>query len=415
MKKHQVGISTGIGRLHLVSSAAAVAPHVEVSLITGFAPRTDGTTARMLKLTNAGSKLVSRLSPRRPVSLGDCPIYQCTAPEVALSLCSPLSRRCGYAVNERTKRVCWQWFGWNSRRYIKELDVLHVRAGAGQGGLINAAKRQNTKILVDYSIAHPKFADQIAAELGGRDISFSINSRSPFWQLVEEDAQQADLILVNSDFVRETLVDAGFADEKIRTAHLGITETFRGLKTDYAISGPLKLLFTGTFGLRKGADTLVQTIRLLSKQGIDVKLTALGVVSPDVRRMIHEAELPLYHFPGFVSKDELRRHLSQSDMYVFPSNLEGCAQSLKEAMAAGLPVVTTRESGGPVTDSQTGIVCQRNKPRQFADRIAKLLESEDDRKRMGSAASDLIAQEHTWDEYGRSVAHIYEELIHRDA
>ena len=75
------------------------------------------------------------------------------------------------------------------------------------------------------------------------------------------DCDDADLLLVNSDFVKKTFVEQGYPAEKVRVAYLGVREEFFDLKRDYRIAGPVKILFTGNFDIRKGVRLLLEAIR----------------------------------------------------------------------------------------------------------------------------------------------------------
>lgn len=70
------------------------------------------------------------------------------------------------------------------------------------------------------------------------------------------DCEKADVVLVNSDFVKQTFIDTGFDPNKIKVAYLGVRNDFFGLKHDYSIDGKLKILFTGGFGFRRVLNML---------------------------------------------------------------------------------------------------------------------------------------------------------------
>ncbi len=90
------------------------------------------------------------------------------------------------------------------------------------------------------------------------------------------DCADADLLLVNSDFVKKTFVDEGYPAEKIRVAYLGVREEFFDLKRDYSIEGPVRILFTGNFDIRKGVRILLEAIRSCRRSGLDLRLELMG-------------------------------------------------------------------------------------------------------------------------------------------
>ncbi len=142
---------------------------------------------------------------------------------------------------------------WASRKYLNHADVLLVRSGAGQSGAIGVARKNGLAIVTDHSIAHPAFIHSVLRQEFERfGLSVGYDPKSDLWKLVLRDCAGADLLLVNSDFVKQTFVDLGYPAGKIRVAYLGVREIFFDLKRDYRIDGPVKILFTGNFDIRKG-------------------------------------------------------------------------------------------------------------------------------------------------------------------
>ncbi len=93
------------------------------------------------------------------------------------------------------------------------------------------------------------------------------DSRADLWKLVLRDCADADLLLVNSDFVKKTFIEQGYAADKVRVAYLGVREEFFDLKHDYRIDGPVRILFTGNFDIRKGVRVLLEAVRRVPPLG----------------------------------------------------------------------------------------------------------------------------------------------------
>ena len=73
------------------------------------------------------------------------------------------------------------------------------------------------KIIVDHSIAHPAFMDkQLRKEYERYGSVFNLGLDNPFWNGIIEDCKKADIVLVNSQFVKDTFVQNGFEEEKIK-------------------------------------------------------------------------------------------------------------------------------------------------------------------------------------------------------
>jgi glycosyltransferase involved in cell wall biosynthesis len=298
-----------------------------------------------------------------------------------------------------------------------QADIFHVRSGAGQGGAIKRAKRKNMKIVADHSIAHPLFMrENVLPEYTKYGIDFNITPTDPFWHdIVLKDCDDADLVLVNSDFVKQTFIEAGFPNDKLRVVYLGVREDFIGIKTSYSVKKPVRLLFTGGLVLRKGIEYLIAAMADLSARSIPYSLTVVGEVTDEMKPIFNKhrtCNLPI-SFIGHVDQDALRGFLSQADMYVFPSLGEGCASSGMEALAAGLCVVATKESGLPISDGTNGYLVPSRDSKAIADRITWLYENPANIERVGREAMRMIRSNYTWDMYADKVIGIYGELVKR--
>ena len=110
-------------------------------------------------------------------------------------------------------------------------------------------------------------------------------------------------------------------------------------------------------------------------------------------------------------QDDLKAFLAESDIYLFPSLADGCAQSGMEALTAGLPVVATYQSGLPITDGETGCVVPMKDAAAIADKIEWLIAHPEERERLGRNAAKMMRENYTWEKYAENVKRIYAELI----
>jgi len=405
-------ISSGLGRLHLVQAAVAIKrAGVPVRLITGWVP-----SPHWRRLADLAGRLMGRphlydrLAVRRAGGeLDASELRSCALAEALAALMLRLLPRSRAA---RWPRWDWLLYGRSSRRHLRDADLLHVRSGAGQGGAIACARARDMRIVVDHSAGHPAFMErQLRGEFERYGLPFRLGPDDPLWQLVLRDCAAADVLLVNSTHVRDTFIAEGYPAERLAVVHLGVREDFLRLKADYARPATLRLLFTGNFGVLKGAHYLLQALQLLDEAGVDYRLTVAGT-NLEAARLL--AEFPVrgeLQLVGHVPQDRLQGYLADSDIYVFPSLSEGCASSCMEALAAGLPVVTTRESGVPITDGREGLLVPAKHAAALAGAIMRLGQDEGLRAGLGRAAASLIAGGYTWDDYGRRVAALYERLL----
>jgi glycosyltransferase involved in cell wall biosynthesis len=302
--------------------------------------------------------------------------------------------------------------GYAARKYLHDADIFQVRTAAGQGGAIATARKNGLIILADHSIAHPKFMeDTLRDEYAQYGLTIDLGKSSDLWTTVRKDCDDADYILVNSDFVKHTFITQGYAADRIRVAYLGVRESFFGLKKDYEIHGPVKLLFTGNFELRKGARVLLEAIRKLRTQGLDIRLDLIGGLT-NGKNALRNEDQEFFTFTPSVLPEKLRPMLAAADMFVFPSLIEGSSRSAMEAAAAGLPVITTSHCGLPL--SLIGGHSVEYVPifdvDALASSIAKLAGDKALRERLGNNAAEEIRSHYTWDDYGRALSIIYAEI-----
>lgn len=303
-------------------------------------------------------------------------------------------------------------FGRQSKKRFQNADIVHMRSGSGLGGAIEHAHKLGMKVVVDHSIAHPIFMDkQLRGEYSKYGVPFDLGLDTPFWKKVIDNCEKGDVILVNSQFVKNTFVENGFQADKIKVVLLGVRTDFYALKRDYSIeNGMLRILFTGGFGFRKGAEYILRALCELDKESFNYKFTVVGDYSGAV------SILEKYHpnhieFKGTIPQDDLKVYLAESDVYLFPSLCEGCASSGMEALAARLPVIATKESGLPITDGKNGIIIPSKNTELIIDALKKISESKTMRETLGIAASQLVSQNYTWEQYAQNVLNIYKEIL----
>jgi len=122
-----------------------------------------------------------------------------------------------------------------------------------------------------------------------------------------------------------------------------------------------RLVYVGSDIVRKGLDVLLQAVAKLAP-GVDWHLTVVGATREQCEKAfpgILTRNLAIrVLFAGKLGKEQLRRVLWHSQIFVLPSRAEALGVALLEALAAGLPVVATRVGGIPeiVTDSAAGLL-----------------------------------------------------------
>jgi glycosyltransferase involved in cell wall biosynthesis len=112
---------------------------------------------------------------------------------------------------------------------------------------------------------------------------------------------------------------------------------------------------------------------------------------------------------GQTPREALLREMSEADVFVFPSLFEGFALVILEAMAAGLPVITTPNTAGPdlIEDGKEGLIVPAGDVRALQTAMESLLNDPERARAMGCAAHEK-AKEYTWERYGER----WEAMLH---
>ena len=189
-----------------------------------------------------------------------------------------------------------------------------------------------------------------------------------YWTRLREEWNVADLVLVNSEWSANALVQQGVPRSKLIVVPLAID-----LARDHPFHpvnprGNLKVLWLGSVILRKGIQYLAEAAKLLQKNKVEFLLAGPIGISQSALNALPSNIKPL----GRVTRDLLSNVYRQAHVFVLPTISDGFAVTQLEAMAHGLPVVTTPNCGRVVTDGFDGFVVPARDGQALADALARL-------------------------------------------
>ncbi|HZP49281.1 MAG TPA: glycosyltransferase family 4 protein [Vicinamibacterales bacterium] len=170
---------------------------------------------------------------------------------------------------------------------------------------------------------------------------------------------------------------------------------------------------------RKNTLALVDAVAQVAAAGVDVTLRLAGPVVDEayaarVRARIDEHGLgPRTTWLGSIGPDEVRRELASASLFALVSLEENAPLAIEEAMAVGVPVVTSNRCGMPymVRHAETGYLVDPLNPSDIAARIAQLLRDGDGRRRMGAAAKRAAQERFHPAAIARRTRDIYREAV----
>lgn len=163
-------------------------------------------------------------------------------------------------------------------------------------------------------------------------------------------------------------------------------------------SGPLRLLFVGQYGKRKGCVELVAALERARAAGVEATLRFVGREEyrgeeEALRREVRERRLSEHvEFAGVVKRSGLAAQFADSDVICLPSKLEGVPVALLEGMASGLPALATPVGGivDFVQPGENGLLVEPGDVAGLADSIAILAGDPELRGRLGAAARERV-------------------------
>jgi glycosyltransferase involved in cell wall biosynthesis len=218
--------------------------------------------------------------------------------------------------------------------------------------------------------------------------------------------EAADTIVCGSQFVADGLEKCGAKKEKIKVVPYGVNlEGMPDRKIDAPWDGTRKLrvLFLGALNLRKGAPYLYEAIKLLKNEEIECRAVGSVAIREKEKSKISE----VMQVKGPVPRTKIYDEYGWADVFVFPSICEGSATVIYEALSAGLPVITTPNSGSVVRDGVEGYIVPIRNPEAIADSIMKIV-NDPEKLREFSKNAEKRAKQYSWEEYGKRLVRIIE-------
>ncbi len=227
-----------------------------------------------------------------------------------------------------------------------------------------------------------------------------------FERLVQESGM-ADHWIAASSFTRQTLVESGVAGERISVIPYGVDlnhfcPDFQA-RTARPNNHKLRLLFVGTITQRKGIKYLLEAIRRFHPADLELIVCGRTVDSLDLFQPFKDH----VQVRPFVNAQELLAAYQSADAFVFPSLAEGFGHVLLEAMASGLPIVSTTRTAAPdlIRSGQEGFILGPGDAGALAERIDWMMSHRRDLRNMGQAARQT-AEHFTWARFRQRVAEV---------
>lgn len=230
----------------------------------------------------------------------------------------------------------------------------------------------------------------------------------------------SDIIIVLSNVWKEFFLQIIEA-EKIRAIPNAVDSSFYEIdRTKNLVNHPyIQILFAGYLSTDKGIYDILDSIPLVIKKHKDVKFLFAGADDKPgeleiIKKKIIDNNIGEYvSFLGILSKKEMSSIYKKSDIFILPSYIEGMPMTILEAMAAGLPVISTPVGGIPevVEDCVNGFLVIPGDSKNLGDKIIELIENKELRNIIGNNNRKKIKERYDWNIIEQKLEVVYNELL----
>ncbi len=304
------------------------------------------------------------------------------------------------------------YFDWRAAKQLSSCDIFVGWANQSSRAL-QKAKSFGAVTVLERGSSHIAYQNGLLkAEYerwGVRDPEGLL----PHPKILKEELREyevADYISVPSYFVKRTFLEKGFPESKLIHVPYGVDlSKFRQIpKTD----STFRVVFAGGMSLRKGVHYLLQAFSELKLPNSELLL--VGGISDEIKPFFKKYE-GSYRYIGRVPQNELYKYYSQGSVFAMMSIEEGLALVQPQAMACGLPVIATTNTGAEdiVRDGKDGFIIPIRNVDALKERLIYFYKNLDVLKTMGSSAKERVASGFTWEDYGNRIVEKYEECLRK--
>jgi glycosyltransferase involved in cell wall biosynthesis len=304
-----------------------------------------------------------------------------------------------------TLRILWEQMILPIYSRKDRLDLLHYTDHA-----LSLFQRSRPTIITVHDIAYVRFSNLL-------NKSRQIYKKN----ILKSSIERADIIVADSlSTKRDILNYYGIKENKIKVVHLGVESRFRPISNveKYRIKNNLPskmILNVGTLEPRKNVVTLIRAFKRLREKGcMDYKLVIAGEKGWLYKQIFKEVErsdlMQEILFLGVVSDEDLPMLYNCAGIFVYPSLYEGFGLPPLEAMACGIPVITSNTSSLPEVIGDAGIMIDPTDVGSLCEAMYNVLSKKElwnHMSGMGLERSKLFS----WEKAAKKILEIYDEVL----
>ncbi|WP_263819269.1 glycosyltransferase family 4 protein [Salinibacter sp.] len=292
----------------------------------------------------------------------------------------------------------------------KEADIFVGLSGVSEKGIERSKKLKVIPIL-ERGSSHIEYQKKILEEESKKE---GIQIDKPGRKYVKKEKKEyekAEYIVVPSNFVKESFLEYGVDESKVRRIPFGVdVDEFSPIDKKDDV---FRVIFAGQMMLRKGVHYLLEAFSDLDLPNSELWL--IGSKRPEIEPYFKEYE-DNFEFLGHKPQSELYKYYSQGSIFAMCSIEEGLAMVQPQAMACGLPLICTPNTGGGdlIRDGEEGFIVPIRDVSEIKKKIRWFYENQEERKEMGVKAKKRVKSNFTWNDYGERVVKTYSNIIDRN-
>jgi len=232
-----------------------------------------------------------------------------------------------------------------------------------------------------------------------------------------------DIFLPVNNYLKEKLVELGFPSNRIIVHRMGINpEKF--IFSEKQPSKTIKLLTVARLIEKKGLYYSIKALKnVISSSDINIEYNIIGdgILKRHLSDLIRKENMSdIVKLHGWKDNDEVIGMMNDSHIYILPSltadngDMEGTPVSIMEAMACGMPVVSTYHSGIPelVNDGESGLLAKEKDIDDLTDKLRSILKTPEKWPSMGREGREKIETDHDVRKLNLKLIDIYNKLLY---
>jgi len=307
--------------------------------------------------------------------------------------------------------LIFELFDLHAARHLKTQSDIFVGLSGHTLYSLRRARNLGAKTVLERGSSHMLYQKKILEEEYDR---VGIRKEVVHPKVVErelQEYQEADVIAVPSQFVKETFLQQGVSEARLIQVPYGVdlTNFYPAPKNDKVF----RVIYCGAISLRKGVHYLLQAFAELNLP--QAELWFIGPMTEEIKPFWRQWASPSIRHQGPFPERELYKYYSQGTIFCLASIEEGLAMVQAQAMACGLPVICTKNTGGGdiVRDGKDGFIVPIRDVEALKEKILYFYENPDACAAMGESARQRVQTGFTWSDYGEKMIAAYRQLLKR--